>query len=466
MKTKAPPTNTDRLHKLLKARVQMLFDHPFFGALAAQMNNTLDPNCPTACTNGKAIRWGPAFLDSLSEKETVSVMIHEILHCSNGHTWRRKTRDPLQWNVACDKAINHILVELNLPLPEDAILPSQSEQGRAAEMLYCAPPPAPSNGDEDGDEGEAGDETQPDADGEGSEDGEGDEDATEAATGSDEDGDEGSDEGGDEAGAENGAQTQPDADGEGSEDGERGSNAAEAATGSEPGNGQPRPTPDPGRCGAVEDAPGGDEGARQQEAEWRVAVIQAASTTRGTLPGDLQRLVDELVHPRIPWEVLLRDFIERTARNDYLWSRPNRRYVSSGIVLPSLVSEELPEIVIAVDTSGSIGADQLNQFAAEVSAVLGAYETTIRVVYCDASVQGTETFTRADLPLKLSPRGGGGTNFRPVFKWVEDEHLSPAAVIYLTDGCGEFPTQEPDHPVLWIMTTDAKAPIGETIRMQ
>lgn len=232
----------------------------------------------------------------------------------------------------------------------------------------------------------------------------------------------------------------------------------------QPGDGER--SQDPGGCGAVEDAPG--EAKQEQEAEWRVAVAQAAESAKsqGMLPADLVRLVESIVNPRVAWETLLRDFVERTARNDYNWSRPNRRYLQSGVVLPSLISEELPEIVLAVDTSGSIGQRELDAFAAEVSAVLGCYETTIHVVYADAQVAHTHVVTRADLPIKLEPKGGGGTDFRPVFEWVELEMLSPACLIYLTDGYGTFPSVEPDYPVLWIMTTDKKAPVGETVRME
>ena len=227
---------------------------------------------------------------------------------------------------------------------------------------------------------------------------------------------------------------------------------------------------DPGGCGEVEDAPGGPEGAQEQKQEWEVAVAQAAAAAKsqGLLPAHIQRLVDSILDPKIPWSVMLRDFVERTARNDYNWAVPNRRYLQSGIILPSLVSEELPAIVIAVDTSGSIGQAELDAFASEVTGVLGAYETTIHIVYCDAAVAHTETLTRADLPIKLKPHGGGGTDFRPVFEWVSKQGLTPAALVYLTDGYGTFPAKAADYPTMWVMTTDQKAPahLGQTVRMQ
>ena len=223
--------------------------------------------------------------------------------------------------------------------------------------------------------------------------------------------------------------------------------------------------PDPGKCGGVTEPQ--DEAKRvESAAEWKVAVTQAAevSAKQGSLPDSIQRMVKDILYPPLPWYTLLRDFVERTARNDYSWSRPSPRYFSQGLVLPSLISEELPEVVVAVDTSGSISEEDLSRFAEETSAVLGAYNTTVRVVYCDAQVHGEEEYTRADLPLKLKPMGGGGTDFRPVFEHIAGKGLTPSCLIYLTDGYGKFPQEEAEYPVLWVMTTDVKAPNGVTIK--
>jgi predicted metal-dependent peptidase len=120
--------------------------------------------------------------------------------------------------------------------------------------------------------------------------------------------------------------------------------------------------------------------------------------------------------------------------------------------------------VIAVDTSGSIDRKALNHFAAEASGVLGAYDTTVRVIYCDTKVQKEEVFTKADLPMKMKPVGGGGTDFRPAFKYVDKKGYTPACLIYFTDMYGDFPRQEPDYPVMWLTATERKtAPFGQTV---
>jgi predicted metal-dependent peptidase len=221
---------------------------------------------------------------------------------------------------------------------------------------------------------------------------------------------------------------------------------------------------DPGGCGGVFEAPA--EGQRALEQEWKIAVTQAAMASKsvGKLPAGLERLVNEILNPKVPWSTLLRDFIERTARNDYSWSVPNRRHLQRGFVLPSLVSDELPEIVLVNDTSGSRGQAEMNQFCAEASGILGQYNTTIHVLHVDTDVAGVETLTKADLPLKLNPSGGGGTNFDKAFEWVKKSGIIPAALIYLTDGYTSSWGEAPEYPVIWIMDNDrVKAPFGETI---
>ena len=171
----------------------------------------------------------------------------------------------------------------------------------------------------------------------------------------------------------------------------------------------------------------------------------------------MRRLVDFTVTPTIDWRELLRHFIEKDTRSDYAWLPPNRRWLSSGICMPGLHSKEPGQVVVAVDTSGSIDDRLLARFGAEVSGLLEDYDTAIHVVYCDTRVQGAETFERQDLPLKLNPVGGGGTDFRPVFDWVAEQNLEPCCLAYLTDlQCNRFPSQAPDYPLLWLCTEPAR----------
>ena len=90
------------------------------------------------------------------------------------------------------------------------------------------------------------------------------------------------------------------------------------------------------------------------------------------------------------------------------------------------------------------------------------------VIYCDTRVNAVETFERGD-PVTLTPKGGGGTDFRPVFDHVETMDEAPACVVYLTDLCGGFPAVAPDYPVLWVNTarwSSGSVPFGEVIKVE
>jgi predicted metal-dependent peptidase len=318
-------------------------------------------------------------------------------------------REARRWNVACDYAINPTLLSAGFKLPGEPLF-DQKFVGLSAEEIYAQLPVEKSDEDASG-----GGESDP-------------------------------------AGQSTGSKSpQSGLNRPSDEEFERGAELIE------------RTKQDPGGCGSVIPIKDKKE-AKEQEQKWAAAVSQAASMTAGTMSDGLSRLVKKSLAAPLPWYVLLRDLVEKTARNDYDWTRPSRRHIHRGFILPSLISEELPEVIIAVDTSGSIDEKALSRFAEEASAVLGAYDTTVRVVYCDTKVRGEQIFTKADMPMELKPVGGGGTRFSPVFSWVEQQGHTPACLIYFTDLYGTFPVAEPVYPVMWVTETkNRKAPWGETV---
>jgi predicted metal-dependent peptidase len=233
---------------------------------------------------------------------------------------------------------------------------------------------------------------------------------------------------------------------------------------------------DPGNCGEVRDYPGKDgrpadsSEMAQAEAESKTIVAQAIQQARamGKTSAALERLIGQALKPKVDWKEALRQFVDRTAKNDYSWTAPNRRYLSQGLYLPSLKSDELPPIIIAIDTSGSIAGPELDQFSAEISAILSEFQTGAKVIYCDAKIKNIEEFTSEELPLKLHPAGGGGTDFRPPFEHVRETGENPPCLIYCTDGESYSFPNEPEYPVLWA-TIDAynfTPPFGEVIEIQ
>jgi predicted metal-dependent peptidase len=214
---------------------------------------------------------------------------------------------------------------------------------------------------------------------------------------------------------------------------------------------------DPGGCGSVAD-PASREGTPTPDAiaaEWKVALVQAQSAAagKGELPAGLGRAVQHVIDPPADWRAILREFVSARARNDYSWSRPNRRHVHGGLYLPGLRSEELGEVVIAIDTSGSIAQDTLGLFAGELNAILDSFDCTARVLYHDAEIQRVDEWRSSDGPLALEPVGGG-TSHVCVFDWLGQSSIAPACVICLTDLDTEFPSELPGVPVLWAVVGD------------
>lgn len=198
--------------------------------------------------------------------------------------------------------------------------------------------------------------------------------------------------------------------------------------------------------------------------DWKIATVQAASAAKavGKLPGSMERFLDELMAPKVDWREMLRNFITEINKNDYTWSRPSRRFIHQGYFLPTLHSENMGEIVVAIDTSGSIDQATLNAFGSEIKAIVQSTRPSkTTVIYCDAAVNHVDTFDPND-EMHFAMHGGGGTDFCPPFAHIVEHGLRPVCFVYLTDGYGPFP-EDPGFPTLWCCTTDVVSPIGQTV---
>jgi predicted metal-dependent peptidase len=423
--------------KLLKARIQLLLNQPFFGALALRLK-LVQADIPTLATNGKVILYNPAFVDSLTPVELQGALAHEVLHCALGHHCRRGTRDRRVWNQAADYAINPIIIKNGLALPE-GVLNDLQYTDLSAEEIYSRL----LNNDSGG--GSSTQSPQPNPSGSSQQ-----QSAFQPATGP--------------GGSSNGApQPSP-------WTGNSQSHGIDKGTGGDDNN----PTPDPWSIGEVLDAtddsgdPASEAETARQKHEWNIAAEQAVRSSNmcGHQPADVDRRLRESRESKQDWRAILRDFVAATIPSDYRWSPPNRRFVASGLYLPSVHREGVGQIVIGVDTSGSIGDEELKQFAGEITAISDqAKPEAIHVVYCDAAVNGTQEFGPSE-PVVLEAKGGGGTDFRPVFQWVEANGISPVCLIYLTDlCCYDYPSPPPSYPVLWVTDSRRIAPFGETVKI-
>ncbi len=206
----------------------------------------------------------------------------------------------------------------------------------------------------------------------------------------------------------------------------------------------------------------------QQLQDCKVQISQALTTARlqGKLPVGLERIVQELLVPVLPWQEILARFVTEHSSNDYNWKRPNQRYLYSGLYLPGLNSPSLGTIAVLIDSSGSIRQQDLNRFASELQSILYSYpDTAIQVLYVDSEVAHTQEVDIHN--LELEARGGGGTDYRPGFAWLEEQGINPACLLYFTDGyCDEFP-ESAEYPTLWVVTRASRfnPPFGEVIRI-
>jgi len=432
---------TKQMLRIIQQRLGLVLDHCFWGHLAMRLELLEDVSIETACVNGKRIKYNPRFIESLDDDRVQFVLAHEVMHCAMGTHLRRNGRDTYLWNMATDYAINPILSDAGFKLIEGCLYDSMY-RGMTAEEIYSdlerKQQEEQEQKEQEQEEQESSDESQS---GSGQDNGEPeeqeDEEEQEEGDGEPEDEDEDQDE----------------------QDGDSDSGMCDDDTNT---------CPDPGGCGGVEDADILDESdLKEQLAQWQQAVTMAykAAQKKGQAFPSLDRAVEEIQNPPLPWYVILRDFVETNARNDYMWEVPDRNYLQRGLYVPGICSDELPEIVIAVDTSGSIDEIQLAIFLKEVSQILSAYDTTVQLIYCDDQITNEETYRTSDLPIKPNPKQiYGGTDFRPVFERVQKRGLTPACLIYFTDTYGTFPEREPSYPVLWVTKTkDRKLPFGKTV---
>jgi len=442
--------------KMIRARTALVLEHPFYGSLALRLKLVEASFVETAAVDGVHLYYNPEYVESISMPEIKGLLAHEVVHCANGHPWRRGNREPGRWNEACDYTVNPLLVEAGFQLFPNA-LNEPAYAGKAAEEVYAALGKQPPSGgepeaQEEPQAGEEEGENEQDGDGEG----EGDEDEAQGeGEGDGEDQDDGADTGDGEGDSDGqGGQGDSDGDGDGGQ-GDQGSDGPVTPDGRQvPG--------DTGGYGSVIDAPAPEGKSEPEpsdlidlEQEWKTAVAQAAQAARvaGKLGGGLEAAIAEELQPKADWRQILREFINVHARSDYSWSRPNRRHIGQGLYLPSVRSEECPPIVIAVDTSGSVSVEMLAQFQGELNSILEEVKPErVVVIYCDSRVTHQQEFEPEDFPVELEARGRGGTMFQPVFDWVaQDAELEQdlACLVYLTDMYPCDAPQDPGYPVLW-----------------
>lgn len=206
----------------------------------------------------------------------------------------------------------------------------------------------------------------------------------------------------------------------------------------------------------------------RSETAWgtAIAAAMASAKAQGKLPAALERVFSEILEPTAPWQDLIRAFFARkVGAGSYDWRKPDRRLIQRDIYAPQRAGNGCGDVVVAVDTSGSIGQRELDVFFAEMRGILeDVRPNRLFLVWCDAKVHHVDELDQCSDLAGLKPHGGGGTDFRPVFDWIEGQDLRPDALVYLTDGMGSFPKDEPRYPVVWgSIYPSSKYPFGDVV---
>jgi predicted metal-dependent peptidase len=401
--------------KLAAARTKLILDKPFLGALVMRLPmEAANPDwCPATATDARKFYYNPEFIDQLSLDETQFMLAHEALHCALSHFARRQHRTKLHWDMACDYAINPLLIGDGLKPPPGSLYLPQFKGMTAEEIYPCL------------------------------------------------------DEKDDQEPLDNHVYDQENTKGSGSGKSEKDMSPKE----------QDKPTENEGDdsdqqqsgsgAAASQPPPLSPDEADTLNIQWQQRLAGAAQQAMqvGKLDGAMARMVDHLLQPQLPWRLLLARYMTAVARDDFSYMRPSRR--EGEFILPSLRSNHV-ELVVALDTSGSIQDHEMGEFLAEINALKGQMRARVTLLACDSSIaEGApwvyEAWEEFELPASIT--GGGGTSFEPVFTWVAEQGIRPDLLVYFTDAEGAFPKQEPDYPVIWLVKGKEKTPWGQRIQL-
>jgi predicted metal-dependent peptidase len=379
----------DLPRKIARSKVRLMLDKlskgwGFYASVLYQMPMIEKSSLPTMATDGKSIFYNAEFTDALSEAELDGVKVHEAYHRILKHHLRMGKRDAELWNIACDYAINPIIIQSGLVLPEGALIDAKFK-GMSAEKIYDLLK------EDQGDDGNGGG-----------------------------------------------------------------------------GSGQPQPQ----AWGNVEDQ-GGDmseDQIKSEEATINAQVVMAVNsmkTEAGKLPANIKEIIDEMKRSQIDWKDVLRRFVGGDQPEGYSYRRPNRRqWYLNEVVTPVSNKIGCGDIVVGIDTSGSVSSIELSYFLGELNEITkNSGAESVTVIQCDADVQKVVRYEKGEDIEQFEVKGRGGTRVMPVFDYIDNENIKVDNFIYFTDmGIFDYPKSDVGYPILWV-SSDIKckdAPIGQT----
>lgn len=202
--------------------------------------------------------------------------------------------------------------------------------------------------------------------------------------------------------------------------------------------------------------------------EWQSRIDSANAQQKGNIPEGLLRELKSLEYPELPWHQIIRQRLRAVSRIR-TWKRPNKRYLPW--YFPGVTRNKGLTAVVAIDTSGSMSSKQLTKALSEIWGLAQSFKgIKFYLMTCDADVWDVLKIEngKKEMLKKFKMRGGGGTDFRPVFKKVKKSYQTEIdCLIFFTDGYGDFPSKRPFYPVYWVTDSrDVKWPFGKVIYLK
>jgi len=414
------------IEKLItESKVKLLMKNPFFGYLVNSLSVKGKKMPFPVGTDGRSIYYDEELLEEIgiTLEEMEGILVHEVMHLILEHSERLGTRNKFKWNMATDLAVNSMLRKWRFQLPEGSLF-EEKYVGMSADQIYDELP-------------DKGQHSCP------------------------------------ECGCEDVRIKKLKVRGRG--EGNRILKTEGVFECLDCGHtwegGIDIVFSEGGMSGVPFDDHDmwGDSDIDSQELRSKVAEAADRTKMHGEMPARLERIVDDLVHPRVDWRRLLERYVQAQDREEYTWKRPNRHHLHRDIYLPSLRSDRL-DIAIAVDTSGSISEQRLNEFMSEIAGILNSVDNfKAELIACDSEVHAHRTARCMDdfKVFQEECQGGGGTDFVPVFEELDGQNID--CLVYLTDGMGSYPEKKPRYDVVWVLNRELperyEVPFGRKVVM-
>lgn len=457
--------------KIKVCLMKMMMEHPFFGRIASEMNWKAVEDLPTAATDFKNIYYNPKFFAKLKQSEAIFVIAHEIMHCVYDHFNRKAHRDHEYWNMAGDYAINVMLEDESIgtvpqvtrelvdemmeeysqfmesfkdyvdnavedeeeltgikeKIPEEykkimdemesriggpLVLLDENYRGWTSEEIYQDLVKNNAGKKQTFDSHEYGD-------------------------------------------MEDDSDSDSDSDGDGDGDGDEDSKDAQ-------GNGGKKQNKTRNKQKDFEK--------RKREFTKLIREARQYAKMQGNMPGSIEEMIEELLEPKIDWRELLAANIIANFKNDRTWERPNRRRIDRRTILPSAAQDQVVDICVAIDTSGSISNDMLLDFVSEVAGILEVYCMFKLKIWCFDTEVTTfqeydfETVNLIKEPGEVKLKGRGGTDIGATWRFMRENNIKPNQLIVFTDAYDDFSDCDSSYTkTTWIVHSNKKPqiPFGE-----